>query len=147
MKCVSIIWNCAVPLENEILNIIECNANITDTFKLDLGTSYNNFVRMIYEKDSIADWKVNEKIKHMDGFGTVVRIVYFDVNVSETFFNPYKKNDVYCKLELLKLLIRTICMNKITDYFYDISFHCSDSKTEYKFDVAVIENFTHKTDE
>ena len=76
MKCVSIIWNCAMPLENEILNIIECNANITDTFKLDLGTSYNNFVRMIYEKDSIADWKVNEKIKHMDGFGTVVRILY-----------------------------------------------------------------------
>lgn len=145
MKCVGIIWNCTMPYENEIMKIIEDNSKIINTFVLHLGDCYEEFVRQIYSTETIADWKVEEKIKHMKSSSSItdVRIIIYDITLSDKFYHPYKRCYVYSTLELLKMIIRSTCMNKIANYFFDIAFHSSESETEYANDLQIIKKFTN----
>ena len=72
---------------------------------------------------------------------TDVCVVIFEIDGTDTFFNPYKNSMVNAKLELLKLWIRQVSQSYISDYFYDISFHCSDSEAEYSFDMDIIQKY------
>lgn len=143
MKCVGIIWNCALPCKREIFKFLDSNALICSTFNLHLRASFETFVRELYPLDSIAAWKVDQKIIHMrqSSQSTDVCVVIFEIDGTDTFFNPYKNSMVNAKLELLKLWIRQVSQSYISDYFYDISFHCSDSEAEYSFDMDIIQKY------
>lgn len=143
MKCIGIIWNCAMQYENEILALIKDNSKIIYTSILQLGNSYENFVREIYSQDSIDEWKINEKIRNMklSTSLTDVRFIIYDIEVEELFFNTYKKRFVYSKSELLKLIIRIAIMNKLQNYFFDITFHATDSLEEYEKTLNIINSY------
>ena len=143
MKCVGIIWNCALPCKSEIFKLINSNASICSTFYLHLGSSFVNFVRYLYPIEVIPAWKVEQKIIHMQksSRSTDVCVIIFEIFGTDTFFNPYKNDIVNAKLELLKLWIRQVCQTNICDYFYDIAFHCSDSEEEYLFDMDIIHKY------
>lgn len=143
MKSVGIIWNCAMQYENEILDLIKDNSKIIYSSVLHLGNSYENFVRDIYSNDSIAEWKINEKIRHMklSTSSTDVRFIIYDIDVEELFFNTYKKRFVYSKSELLKSIIRIAIMNKLKNYFFDITFHATDSPDEYEKTLNIIHSY------
>lgn len=143
MKCIGIIWNCAMQYENEILALIKDNSKIIYTSILQLGNSYENFVREIYSRDSIDEWKINEKIRNMklSTSLTDVRFIIYDIEVEELFFNTYKKRFVYSKSELLKSIIRIAIMNKLQNYFFDITFHATDSLEEYEKTLNIINSY------
>ncbi len=143
MKCIGIIWNCAMQYENEILALIKDNSKIIYTSILQLGNSYENFVREIYSQDSIDEWKINEKIRNMklSTSLTDVRFIIYDIEVEELFFNTYKKRFVYSKSELLKSIIRIAIMNKLQNYFFDITFHATDSLEEYEKTLNIINSY------
>lgn len=143
MKCVGIIWNCELPCKKEIFKFLDSNTLVCSTFDLHLGTSFDAFVRDLYPLSSIAAWKVDQKIIHMrkSSQSTDVCVVIFEINGTDTFFNPYKHCMVNAKLELLKLWIRQVSQSHISNYFYDIAFHCSDSEAEYDFDMNIIKKY------
>lgn len=143
MKCVGIIWNCALHCKKDIFMFLNTNTKVVSTFNLHLGNSFETFVRDIYPETAIAPWKVDEKIIHMrsSSQSTNVIIVVFEIDGSDQFFHPYKHCYVNAKLELLKCWIRQVCKEHITNYFYDISFHCSDSEDEFNANWEIIQNY------
>lgn len=143
MKCVGIIWNCALNCKDEIFTLLNANATVISTTNLDLGVSFDTFVHDMYPFGSIAQWKINEKIKHMrsSSNSTKIIVVLFDIDVNDKFYHPYKKTYVYAKLELLKTWIRRISSEKISDYFYDISFHCTDNEQEFNYTIDTIHKY------
>ena len=143
MKCVGIIWNCALSCKNDVFMFLDANTKVVSTFDLHLGDSFEAFVSEIYPEDSISPWKVEEKIKHMrcSSQSTDVTIVIFEIDGTDRFFHPYKHCYVNAKLELLKVWIRQVCREKISNYFYDISFHCSDSENEFLTDFGIIKKY------
>lgn len=148
MKCVGIIWNCALSCREEIFMFLDANTRVVSTFNLHLGDSFEAFVREIYPKDSIAPWKIEEKLKHMrySTQSTDVIIVIFEIDGTDKFFHPYKHCNVNAKLELLKVWIRQVCKEKIADYFYDISFHCSDNEIEFQTDLGIIRKYKSRNE-
>lgn len=146
MKCVGVIWNCALNCKDEIFNILASNSTIISAKELNLGVSFDTFVHDMYPNGSIAQWKIDKKIKHMRSVSDVtdVIIVVFDINANDTFYHPQKQRDVYAKLELLKICIRQFCSKKISDYFYDISFHCTDNNQEFEYTINILNKYTSK---
>ena len=143
MKCVGIIWSCALLCKNDIFLLLNNNVNIISTFTLNLGSSLEDFVREIYPEKIIATWKVEEKLKYMRNCSdsTNIIIIIFDIECNDIFFHPYKNCYVNAKLELLKTLIRQVCSKKMSNYFYDISFHCSDNEEEFYTDLNIIQKY------
>ena len=61
MRVLGILWNGMQEHLEEALNDISKYGDIKDAFTLNLGESYESFVRDIYAQDTIAEWKVNKK--------------------------------------------------------------------------------------
>ena len=142
MKCVGIIWNCAYPYRDEIIEIVSRYSTVEHWHSIELNNSYERFVREIYSADSIAEWKVDKKIEYMSHYsGTSVCIVYFDIDTSTIRYHEKKKHFVFSKLQDLKDIIRHIYSEKLPLYFFDIVWHCSETEDEYKADSEIISTF------
>ncbi len=142
MKCVGIIWNCAYELRNEILELIGTFASVSSFSSLELGARYEEFVRSIYALDTIAEWKVDAKVEHMQSTDcTSVYVVYFDVDTSRTYYHDKKKHLVYTQLQDMKDCVRANFKERVKDYFFDIIFHCSESEEEFINNERMIESY------
>lgn len=142
MKCVGIIWNSAFEFKEEILKLMSNYSTVEDWFCINLDSNYENFVRLIYSADSIAEWKVDKKIEYMRHYPSKsICIIQFDINTSIMRYHDKKKHMVYANLQDLKDLIRKTYGSKLPFYFFDIVFHCSESPEEYDVDCQIINSF------
>ena len=142
MKCVGIIWNCAFEFKDEIVKMMSNYSVVENYFCIDLKSNYENFVRLIYSSDSIAEWKIDKKVEYMRNYtSTSVCIVYFDIDTSIMRYHDKKKHMVYANLQDLKDLIRKAYGSKLPFYFFDIVFHCSESSEEFNIDTQIISSF------
>ena len=107
MKCVGIIWNCAFEFKDEITKIIANYSVVENCYCIDLKSNYENFVRLIYSADSIAEWKVDKKVEYMRNYhGTSICIINFDIDTSILRYHEKKKHMIFSNLQDLKDLIR-----------------------------------------
>jgi len=146
MKCIGIIWNSALKFQEDILKLINSNCKVNDSYTLHLNSQYEDFVRKLYGLDQIAEWKINKKLEYMrkESDSTDVIIIIFEIISSETFYNSFKQTNVCAKLELLKTLIRLTCSIRMENYFFDITFHCSDTEEEFEKDLTLVRQFKNK---
>ena len=146
MKCLGILWNGMQDYLEEALEDISNYGQIEGSFSLNLGDSYETFVRDIYAQDVIADWKVNKKLETMFqcSDSRIITIVLIDIDTKEKEYHPLKKRMVYINLEKMKTEIRKKYSEKVTHYFFDNTLHATDDEKEYEADYGVIKSYIEK---
>lgn len=123
-----ILWPSAVNFFDEIVDVIKQQYLVTNIcdFVLDFD-KFTKIVHDIYQIDSIAEWKINTKLKYMTPFSPY-RIRIFDIDMKNPKFrlNNTKDQVLSDKGARLKEKIREMYKEKITGYFPDIIFHTAD---------------------
>ena len=62
MLSVGIIWNSSQKYANDIISDLKKSVDVLDFFEVDFGEKYYSFVKSIYEKEQMEDWKIANKI-------------------------------------------------------------------------------------
>ena len=73
-----------------------------------------------------------------------VRVVFFDIDTSETFYHDRKKCDVFANVENMKGEVRNTYKDQIEDYFFDIVFHLTDNHKELTYTASVLKDYLAK---
>ncbi len=124
-----ILWPSVAEYFDEIISVIEEQYEVTNINDIEFAS--NNFERIVYEiyqMDSIAEWKINTKLKYMRPFSPY-RIRIFDIHMNNPEFRMKKavKGILSDKGAKLKEKIRELYKGKVTGYFSDIIFHTADN--------------------
>lgn len=124
-----ILWPSVAEYFDEIVSVIKEQypvEHVNDImFEAD---AFEQKVKEIYRMDSIAEWKINTKLKYMKPFSPYcVRI--FDIYLGNPDFRMSKaaKGILSDKGVKLKEKIRDMYKEKIEGYFSDIIFHTADN--------------------
>lgn len=143
MKCLGILWNSSSDYRNEMIDDIRNYAEVIGVVTLDLGDSYENFVRDMYDGDSIAKWKVDKKVEtmFMCSSSRQITVLLMDVDTKEEYYHLHKKRNVYRKLEQMKIDIRDKYSKKVPAYFFDNVFHATDDEREFDITYHVIKKY------
>lgn len=124
-----ILWPSVGEFFDEIVELIREQypvTNINDfVFTPD---KFEKKVYKIYEMDSIAEWKINTKLKYMKPF-LPYRVRTFDIHLNNPEFRMKKAiaGILSDKGAKLKEKVREIYKEKISGYFSDIIFHTADN--------------------
>lgn len=124
-----ILWPSVAEYFDEIISVIEEQypvANIMDIVYE--REKFEQIVNEIYRMDSIAEWKINTKLKYMKPFSPY-RIRIFDIEMNNPEFRMKKAigGILSDKGACLKEKIRQMYKGKVTGYFSDIIFHTADN--------------------
>ena len=143
MFCLGILWNSMFEFKDEVFEDISKYGEIKKTYFLDLGNDYEQFVRDIYSKDTIAEWKVNKKIETMFACteSRIVTVVILKLDPGEIEYHPLKKRNIFRNIEDMKINIREKYRNYENVYFFDNLFHATDDEKEFKDDLDVIKKY------
>ncbi len=146
MRVLGILWNGMQEHLEEALNDISKYGDIKDAFTINLGESYESFVRDIYAQDTIAEWKVNKKLETMFqcSDSRKITIVIVDVDTPKKEYHPLKKRMVYTNLENMKVNIRKKYSEIVKHYFFDNTLHATDDEGEFKADFGVVMSYVEK---
>ena len=146
MRCLGILWNGMQDFLGDALNDISQYGDIQDAYTINLGDSYEQFVRDIYAQDTIAEWKVNKKLETMFQCSDSrnITIVIVDVDTPKKEFHPLKKRMVYTNLERMKTEVRKKYSEIIPHYFFDNTMHVTDDEKEFEADFGVIKSYIEK---
>lgn len=148
MLCLGIIWNSAQQFKDFIIEDIERQGEILATYDLSLGENYCNFVRDIYLKDVIEDWKIEKKISTMkkSSDNRDVTLIFLEMDTTEQYYHEGKKKMVYASLDRLKKSIRTKYSKFVPEYFFDNVFHLTDDENEFKTSLIILDNYINNED-
>lgn len=143
MLCLGILWNSMQDHLQDVIFDIATYGQITNSFSMDLGNSYEKFVRDIYSQDEIAEWKVDKKVETMFQCSNSrkITVVFINIETSKMEYHILKKRMVYVNLENMKTEIRKKYSQLVDYYFFDNIFHVTDDEREYNTDLDVIKNY------
>ena len=128
-KIKGILWSSVAEYFDEIIDAIGEQysvSNINDfVFEWD---EFEQIVKEIYRMDSIAEWKINTKLKYMRPFSPYC-IRLFDIDLGNPNFRMSKaaKGILSDRGAKLKEKIREMYKSRISGYFSDIIFHTADN--------------------
>lgn len=127
----SIIWNAAYNQTEAILSDISSQYAISNIQHYDMQQEYPNFVRHIYQFDSIPEFRLNAKLAAMLKFPGS-KIVNFDIAIPNptTEFMPRKQRFTFVQAEQLKEYIRKKYSVIVVPYFFDIILHMTETDEE-----------------
>lgn len=127
----SIIWNAAYNQTEAILSDISSQYAISNIQHYDMQQEYPNFVRHIYQFDSIPEFRLNAKLDAMLKFPGS-KIVNFDIDIPNPTreFMPRKQRFTYVQAERLKEAIRKKYSVIVVPYFFDIILHMTETDEE-----------------
>lgn len=124
-----ILWPSVAGYFDEIISVIQEQYVVTNIRDIEFTTEkFEKKVREIYQMDSIAEWKINTKLKYMRPFSPYcIRI--FDIHMDNPEFRMKKAVEgiLSDKGAKLKENIRERYKGKVTGYFSDIIFHTADN--------------------
>lgn len=145
MISVGIIWNSANQYREEILADIGSLTKLMDSFEVELGENYTEFVQEIYSSENMEQWKIDKKLNHMETCPSrKITILFFDFDESQTEYHPFKKKQVFSQLENCKRFIREKYKDYVENYTFDIVFHATDNLDELKGCTKVIGDFLER---
>jgi len=149
MKCIGIIWNCAFGYKKDIINDIKNEIDIINTYEIDLGDHYEEFVSAIYNIEVMAKWKIERKINSMKQYRECRSVVIIELEISDLskYFHEKKNKEVFYKIEMTKQKIREKYKHKIKNYIFDNILHLTDNEFEFEETLKVIEQFKHMLSE
>ena len=124
-----ILWPSVGEFFDEIVELIGEQYPVTNVNDfMFTPDKFEDIVYEVYEMDSIAEWKINTKLKYMKPFSPYC-IRTFDIHMNNPEFRMKKAVEgiLSDKGAKLKEKIREIYKEKITGYFSDIIFHTADN--------------------
>lgn len=124
-----ILWPSVAEYFDEIINVIREQYPVTNINDIEFAPDeFEKIVHEIYQMDSIAEWKINTKLKYMKPFSPY-RIRVFDVYMGNPEFRRKKAVEgiLSDKGANLKEKIREIYKGKVSGYFSDVIFHTADN--------------------
>ena len=140
MLSLGIVWNSAQKYNYEIINEMENKVKIVESFEINLGDFFTDFIYEIYQNEE--KWKVDKKHSNMITIpNKTVAVVVFEFNSEKLNYHPQKNKNVYTELNNLKVYIRDKYSKKIDNYFFDNLFHCTDDLEEFKQDYEVVKKY------
>lgn len=142
MISLGIVWNSSYQFSGDIIDdILNSNIELIGYFDLELDR-YIEFVNHIYKAETMEEWKIERKLKHMlmDDSSTI-RIIFFEFDEKLTRFHPLKKKVVFSQLEDLKDKIRSKYKDQIPNYTFDIIFHATDDISEFRECYGIVLNY------
>ncbi len=142
-----ILWGPAVKYNKEINDIFDKYSQPVFSFGLNLGEYYDDFVYDIYQNEDTAKWKIDKKVEHMRSSPNKdVKVVFFDIDTSKTYFHEKKGYSVFSNVEHMKEEVRSTYKDKIDDYFFDIIFHLTDNHKELDYTAEVLKDYIEKVE-
>jgi len=143
MRCIGVIWNMAIDYEKEIVSLILPVGSIVHEQKIDLDTRFNEFVSGIYFNANSTH--VKAKIQALKCCSSrTVKLMHLDIKTDYKYFSLNKRAFVYKNIEALKENIRHEISLKIPNYYFDVIFHLTDNKYEYKKTLQFLNSFLEK---
>ena len=124
-----ILWPSVSEYFNEIVELIRTQYSVTNIKDIVLNLEkFEKKVYQVYEVDSIAQWKINTKLKYMRQFSPYY-IRTFDIDMGNPEFRIKKAGDgiLSDKGARLKEEIRNRYKGRVQGYFSDIIFHTADN--------------------
>lgn len=124
-----ILWPSVADYFDEIVETINDQYEVSNIKDYVFDTEgFREIVYKIYQVDSIAEWKINTKLKHMTPFSPY-RIRTFDIGMGNPEFRMKKAvvGVLSNKGAELKDSIRKQYMGRVPGYFSDIIFHTADN--------------------
>lgn len=148
MLCLGIIWNCVQDFKTSIIEDINQQGEILATYDLFLGDEYDSFVRYIYSKEIIDEWKIDKKISSMykSSDRRDVTLVFVKMDVTEKYYHKGKRKMVYASLDRLKRSIREKYSQLVPEYFFDNVFHLTDDENEFKACMGIFDFYVQNSD-
>lgn len=134
-----IIWPPAVPFADEIINRIKQKYNVTNikTYKF-ADAIFKQFVKGVYHVDSIADWKVEYKLKEFEPYKDK-SFMLFDISIPYPDFRIKEAGTSISKAgEALKKEIRETFKDRIENYHPDVIFHTADNFHQSEYMRAIV---------
>lgn len=146
MLCLGIIWNSVQQFKDSIIEDIETQGELLGIYDLSLGENYDDFVRDIYSKEKIDDWKIAKKISTMktSSDSRNVTLVFLDMDTTEQYYHEGKKKTVFASLDMLKKSIRVKYSKLVKEYFFDNVFHLTDDEGEFKASLIIISDYIYE---
>lgn len=124
-----ILWPSVTAYFDEIIDVIEEQYSVTNIYDIEFAPDeFEKIVHEIYQMDSIAEWKINTKLKYMKPFSPY-HIRMFDIHMGNPEFRMKKAVEgiLSDKGAKLKEKIRELYKGKVSGYFSDIIFHTADN--------------------
>lgn len=124
-----ILWPSVAEYFDEIIGVIEEQYSVSNIMDIVYDEEeFEQIVNKIYRMDSIAEWKINTKLKYMNPFSPY-RIRVFDIQMDNPEFRMKKTvgGILSDKGVSLKEKIRGMYKGKVSGYFSDIIFHTADN--------------------
>lgn len=136
-----IIWPNAIEFKDEITDYIDSKYHILRfkdyRFPQEIFT---RFVKGVYHIDDIAEWKINNKLKHFCSKG-IYQIRVMDIDIKYPDFRIKSTGKTLSKAgEKLKQEVRNEFKNRIDNYYYDIVFHSADNYHQSQYLDALLPN-------
>ena len=148
MVFAGIIWGPAVKYHKEINEIFSKYSIPMFSIGLNLGDYYDQFVYDIYNEEDTPKWKIHKKVEHMkNSEDKKVKVIFFDIDTSKTFYHERKKYSVFANVEHMKEEVRNTYKDKIDDYFFDIIFHLTDNQKELDYTAEVLNRYLQLIEE
>lgn len=124
-----ILWPSVATYFDEIVGVIEEQYAVTNINDMVFSADeFEQIVKEIYRMDSIAEWKINTKLKYMRPFSPYyVRLFDIDLGNPEFRMSKAAKGILSDRGAKLKEKIREMYKRRISGYFSDIIFHTADN--------------------
>lgn len=124
-----ILWPSVAAYFDEIIGVIEEQYTVTNINDMVFSADeFEQIVKEIYRMDSIAEWKINTKLKYMRPFSPYyVRLFDIDLGNPEFRMSKAAKGILSDRGAKLKEKIREMYKRRISGYFSDITFHTADN--------------------
>lgn len=145
MLCLGIIWNSVQQFKDSIIEDIEKQGKVLGVYSLQLGDIYDDFVRDIYSKEVIDDWKIEKKIStmHKSSESRDVTLVFLEMDITKQYYHEGKKKMVFASLDRLKQSIRRKYSKLVKEYFFDNVFHLTDDEKEFRASLIILNDYIY----
>ena len=134
-----IIWPPAVPFADDIIGRIKQKYSVSNLRTYSFADAvFTQFVKGVYHVDSIADWKVEYKLKEFAPYKDK-SVVFFDISIPYPDFRIKDAGTSISKAgEDLKKEIREAFKDRIENYHPDVIFHTADNFHQSEYMRAIV---------
>lgn len=122
-----ILWPPALAMLDEVVEFLQTRVRLLEIDSNVELTDLDKFVRELYRRDGIADWKVARKIEFFQSYKASLAVVSFSVGTEDYKYNGSTGTYLSASVAALKGSIRSMLCHRVPDYFSDVVCHSGDN--------------------
>lgn len=122
-----ILWPPALAMLDDVVEFLQTRVRV---LKIDSNVELidlNKFVKELYRRDGISDWKVARKIEFFQNYKASLAMISFSVVTEDYKYNGSTGTYLSASVAALKGSIRSMLCCRVPNYFSDVVCHSGDN--------------------